>query len=329
MGSLFIDRRNLSLELASGILRVRRLPDETIERDIPIALLDRVILRARCRLDSAVLTALAEQGVALIALHGRGGQRLAQILGSPHNDARRRWAQILALADRALAMRLAAVIVRAKLRRQKTTLHKLGKHCPEQRKALHDALQQLSALGDGLKAATSMDQIRGIEGAAAAIYFRAYFACFAPQLRPTGRTRRPPRDPVNAVLSLTYTLLYSQAVSACWSAGLDPGLGALHAPSHGRAALACDLMEPWRPRLDLWVWELFRSQTLRPEHFSRENSGAYLLGKAGRAHYWQIWNLLAPAQQRRLDRQAQALARLLRARLPQLLPQEWLQDTGE
>ena len=109
-----------------------------------------------------------------------------------------------------------------------------------------------------------------------------------PALGFTGRNRRPPRDPVNACLSLAYTLLHTQAVQACSTAGLDPLFGFYHRPAIGRESLASDLIEPLRPAVDLWVWEQLRSRQLRPEHFSIDK-GACLLGKAGRQHFYTHW----------------------------------------
>ncbi len=97
----------------------------------------------------------------------------------------------------------------------------------------------LETLRDPSAQALTLDPLRGLKGAAAALYFGAYFSAFAPALGASTRNRRPPRDPVNAVLSLSYTLLYSQATAACWAAGLDPALGALHILRHGRAVQAC------------------------------------------------------------------------------------------
>ncbi|MFO0105795.1 MAG: CRISPR-associated endonuclease Cas1 [Burkholderiales bacterium] len=129
--------------------------------------------------------------------------------------------------------------------------------------------------------------------------------------------RRPPRDPVNAELSLSYTMLYAQAAAACWAAGLDPALGALHTLSHGRAALACDLMEPYRPLIDLWVWHQFRQGNLRAEHFGHDGAGACLLSKAGRGHFYPAWEQQAHHHQRSLLRYARAMDKALQNGSPQ------------
>jgi hypothetical protein len=127
-----------------------------------------------------------------------------------------------------------------------------------------------------------------------------------------GRNRRPPRDPVNAALSFTYTLLHFDAVRAAHGAGLDPMVGFYHRPAHGRESLACDLIEPLRPRADAWVRMLFRERELRGEHFAT-NKGACLLGKAGRERFHAAWESYASVPPRWLRRQCATLAGTLRS----------------
>lgn len=93
-----------------------------------------------------------------------------------------------------------------------------------------------------------------------------------PALGFTGRNRRPPRDPANACLSLGYTLLHAEAVTAAQAAGLDPLLGFYHRPAFGRESLASDLIEPLRAEVDAWVAALFRDRALREDHFTRPES---------------------------------------------------------
>ena len=154
--------------------------------------------------------------------------------------------------------------------------------------------------------------LRGIEGAAARAYFHGLAALFPASLEFSGRNRRPPRDPVNACLSLGYTLLHFDAVRACHIAGLDPLLGFYHRPSFGRESLASDLIEPLRPHLDRQVWHLFRDRILHADHFSQDK-GACLLGKAGRAAFYQDYESHAAATRRLLLRQCRILAKHLKA----------------
>ncbi len=316
MSTLYIDRQGSQLSIQTGVLHIST-PDGKANRSLPVKYIDRVVLRTDTQLSSKVLCSLAENGVNLIALGGRGGQQVAQISGAAHNDARRRWQQVLALSQPAACVQLARGIIQTKVKRQRATLAHIADQRPDLRKPLHDGQQRLHRILDTLHTTEkdnnthTLNQLRGLEGAAAAMYFDAYFCAFAPALGATGRNRRPPRDPVNAVLSLSYTLLYAQANGACWAAGLDPALGALHTLSHGRAALACDLMEPYRPQIDLWVWQQFREGQLREEHFGRDGSGACLLGKAGRSHFYAAWEHQAAHHQRSLQRYAQALSKAL------------------
>jgi len=315
MSTLYIDRQGSQLRIQTGVLHVIT-PNGEADRRLPLKYLDRVVLRTDTQLSSKVLCALAESGVNLIALGGRGGQKIAQISGSPHNDARRRWHQVLTLSQPEACVQLAKSIIQCKVKRQLATLNLMAAHRADLRKPLHNGQQRLGRILETLQSeindnTQTLDPLRGLEGAAAAMYFDAYFTAFAPSLGATGRNRRPPRDPVNAVLSLSYTMLYVQATAACWSAGLDPALGALHTISHGRAALACDLMEPYRPGIDLWVWQLFRDNTLRPEHFGHDGAGACLLGKAGRGHFYAAYEQQAHQYQRSLLRYARTFVKAM------------------
>lgn len=314
MATLYIDRQGSTLQVAAGQLQITT-PDGQGNKRVPLKFLDRVVMRADTQLGSRALCAMAEAGVHVLALGGRGGHQLAQLTGSAHNDARRRWQQVLVLSRPEACAQIALKLVRSKVRRQQQTLARMAIHRPDLRKPLFDGQKRLQGILQILNTAadaqtlSGLDSLRGLEGAAAAHYFEAFFVGFAPALGATVRNRRPPRDPVNAVLSLAYTMLYGQATSACLSAGLDPALGALHTLSHGRAALACDLMEPFRPGVDLWVWQLFRQGTLRAEHFGHDGSGACLLGKAGRSFFYPAWEQHARLLQQVLLRYARALTK--------------------
>lgn len=319
MGTLYIDRQGCELRWRDGALDVRE-PD-TAPRSVPAALLQRVVLRANTLVHSTTLAALAEQGVAVVAFGGRGGQRVAHVLGAGHNDCRARVAQCLRLGDEAWATAWCRRLVHTRLRSQWRLLHQARQQRPDLRKPLTDGCNRLQTSLQALPAADNRDSLRGLEGAGAAAFFAAYAHLFAPALQFNARRRRPPPDPVNACLSLGYTLLQARAVQACWQAGLDPLVGFLHRPSHGRASLACDLMEPWRAQIERWVWHLWRDRVLRAEHFGRDGAQACLLGKAGRAHFYALAHPLLAHCQRGLQRQARLLARELANGLgPQLWP---------
>ena len=122
MGSLYIDRQGLSLEVRDGALLLRA--DGERLRSVPARLLDRVVLRANTQLSSDTLAALADAGVGVVALGGRGGQRVAHLLGAPAGDARVRIAQCQRVMDETWSAAWSRQIVRAKLRAQARLLER-------------------------------------------------------------------------------------------------------------------------------------------------------------------------------------------------------------
>ena len=312
MAMLLLDRADLEVRVSEGALALYE--NGTRRQTVPLRLLDRVVIQgARTRLDSAVLIKLAEAGTATLLLSPRAGRQVAIVLGPAHNDAAVRLAQGRRVLDPDFCDAWARQLVVAKLRRQHRLLLAAEARRPDTRKALFDARGGIAeALAQAQVEGTASPRLRGLEGSAARAYFHGYTALFAPELGFAGRNRRPPRDPVNACLSLAYTLLHFEAVRMAHAAGLDPLLGFYHRPAFGRESLACDLIEPLRPAIDEWVWQQFSPGPLRPEHFSADK-GACLLGKTGRSHFYAGWERFAPLPRRWLRQGCARLARQLRA----------------
>ena len=283
-------------------------------RTLPLKLLDRVVVQGDLALSAGVVTRIVDAGASLIFLSKRNSRRVATVLGHPHQDARIRLAQYSAVRDPERRARIADGWVRLKLRNQERLLQAALTQRPDRRKQLTAALNTLAHCREQLRmmTTTEVSRLMGIEGAAAAAYFPAYVSLFAKSLEFEGRNRRPPRDPVNALLSLTYTLLHHDAVSIAYAAGLDPYIGFLHAPYHSRESLACDLVEAVRTDADQWVHGLFRDRVARVEHFNQDK-GACLLGKAGRAIFYEQYEHFAPTRRRYMRRLARLLVRVIRA----------------
>ena len=315
MGTLYLDRRELALRVDSKRLVVEE--PEARPRSVPLALLERVVMQGQVHFDSGVLATLAEQGTAVLCLSARHSRRTALLLGPGHGDVRRRLAQYQLAFDLPARLVLAQRLITAKCVAQIRLLESAQAQRPEVRKPLHDALAILRSLIPNLKTALERDTVLGLEGAGAAAHYAALTALFPPSLKFTGRNRRPPRDPVNACLSLGYTLLHFEAVRAAYGAGLDPLLGFYHEPAYGRESLACDLIEPLRPRLDGWVWSLFRERRLRGDDFVMDK-GACLLAKAGRQTFYAGYELWVTPLRRYLRRESYRLAHWLEQQAPAL-----------
>lgn len=308
MTTLYIDRKDIDLNVSNGVLEVR---EPTGRRGtVPLARLERVVLRGQATMSTSALGAIADAGAGVLVLSGRQNRHIATCVGRPHNDVVRRLGQFDAYQDPMARTQWALALIASKVHAQRRLLRKTLSLRPDKRRRLTRAIAQLDALHDR----TAQDgpqldipSLRGVEGAAAAAYFKGFTGLFPPSLGFDRRSRRPPPDPVNACLSLGYTLLHFEATLACHEAGLDPLLGLYHEPAYGRESLAADIIEPFRPHIDEWIWTLFRDRDLTKEAF-RETNGGVLLGKAGRRRFYGSFNPLGCALRRLLRRQLASVA---------------------
>jgi CRISPR-associated protein Cas1 len=309
MSSLYLDRKNLGIKLDGQSLALYE--DGTRKGSVPLHLLERVVLRGNVQLESRVLGALAERNIGLVMLSGRNTEATAMLAGCSHSDGVRRLGQYCTSMEDSLRTPLARRLVLVKVRSQQRLLKQALAARADLRHPLTGALDTLNGILAQLREdrqAPSLTTLRGLEGAAAAAYFGAFTRLFAPELNFTGRNKRPPPDPVNACLSLGYTLLHYDAVRACHIVGLDTMLGFYHDLSFGRESLACDLIEPLRPVMDGWVWQLFRTRELRAEHFS-DDKGRCVMNKTGRQRFYAFYEARAVSARRLLRRYGHALAR--------------------
>jgi CRISPR-associated protein Cas1 len=297
MSSLYVDRKNVELK-ADGEALVFSENGMRIGT-VPLQPLSRVFLRGDIKLSSGLLGKLGEHGIGVIVLSGRKGTP-SLLLGRPHNDAARRIAQYRLSLDTDYCLKFSRAIVSAKLGEQLDFLRERKTAMPMHRYMLSVGERRIEGMLQQVDHQKSIASLRGLEGAAAASYFESIAATLPEKLDFHDRNRRPPRDPINAVLSLTYTLLHCEAVLALYGAGLDPFIGFYHALDFGRESLACDVMEALRPQADRFVLSLFRQETLTAADFSGANAGC-LLGKAGRGRYYAAYETKAEHFRRELE----------------------------
>lgn len=304
MTSLFVDRRGVELELETGAIVFR----ENGERigTVPIAPLTRVFLRGDVQLSAALLGKLGEQGVGVVVLSGRQGKP-SLMLARPHNDAARRVEQIKKSLDAGFCLAFARELIDRKIARQIEWLDILRDKDMRARHALTHARRQLEEQRRRLAQAESLAALRGMEGAAAATYFDGLKAVVPQGLRFKSRNRRPPKDPFNALLSLTYTLTHAELAIALYGAGFDPYVGFYHRLDYGRESLASDLLEAIRPLADRLCLELVKKRVLTEDDFTTTASGC-LLGKAGRARYYAAYEEYSEVLRTGIQAEVEALA---------------------
>ena len=311
MSTLYLDRKGVTINARQNRLELR---DGDRPRTIPLNLIERMVLHHNTQLDSQTLLALSQNQVSLIVLGRRG--EVSQLLGVPHNRATIRLLQYNYFQKIDIRERVAKETVVARMGGQQKLLQRALQRRPKLSHLLTQGIRQigvpLQKLQQESENSTPLQQLRGIEGGAAANYFRAYTKLFAPSLQFTSRKRRPPPDPVNAILSLGYTLLHSDAVKATWGAGLDPWIGYYHDTNYGRESLASDIIESHRHRVDELVWEMFREQTLTKEHFGKQQNASWL-NKSGRKIFYHAWEQKAPAIRRLMRLQCYQLGHWISA----------------
>ena len=240
--------------------------------------LQRVVCVGQPHLTMPLLHELMRQGITIVFLNGHG-ECLNAIYPTVNGNAPRRLRQYAVASDPSRSLPIAKALIDAKIRNLRRVLQRLaGTRGLTEQPAHRQAMDTLADCRRELHGLDSHDALRGCEGAASACYFAQLDTYLPPDMPFAMRTRRPPRNPVNALLSWTYAIVTQDIVSAIRLAELDPCLGVLHQPSLGRPALALDLIEPFRaPLCDLLALHLINHRVLTADDFDCSGDGAYTL----------------------------------------------------
>lgn len=276
-----VDFENAEIDVDGGRLLVRA--DGQRRATLPMKQMERLITVSSSEITSRCLAALAKEGVGLLSLGGRFGREPVHILPN-HGDASKRLAQARMADSECTRAIYGRKLLCAKLGASLEFLKVV-----EPNKTVRQASAQITAAMQRIQTSShAIESLRGIEGAAAAAFFEAYQTLFLSRFGFNVRNRRPPTDPVNACLSLGYTLAYHEALLACVKHGLDASMPGLHDMASGRAALACDVMEPARAVIEHWVWQRFKTGRHGIDDFSKDG-GVCLLRKPARDDFYRSW----------------------------------------
>ena len=271
-----------------------------------------------------------------VAVLKRSGHVQFTAGGPTTGNVHLRIAQVDASRDEATARRVASIIVAAKITNSAALARRWSTDAQTTEAASKaiEATEKLTAVLNDIDPRMDRDSLRGMEGDAA----RAYFSAMASHLRGSGwtfsgRNRRPPRDPVNALLSFCYGMLSTEYKGACDAVGLDPQIGFLHqALRPGRPSMALDLMEEARTLTDRFVVSVLKRKQLSPGCFETALGDACYLTDDGRRTVLDLWEadknreFMHPLLMRKVARwalptiQATMMARWLRGDLPDYPP---------
>jgi CRISPR-associated protein Cas1 len=258
-----------------------RIENETRLR-MPLHNLDGIVCFGRVGCSPQLMEACAQAGVTISLLSPYGGFRAAIVGFSPGNVLLRR-IQYRKSDDPAAACAIAANMVAAKIANCRAVLLRASREAASDadRNALEPVSLRLVQMITEARRAASLDQLRGIEGDAAGHYFSVFSRLVnlpGDDFRFVGRSRRPPLDRVNALLSFLYSMLTHDARSACETTGLDAAVGFLHRDRPGRPGLALDLIEEFRPFLvDRLVLSLINRRQVAASGFTVSASGAVVM----------------------------------------------------
>ncbi|HDZ73661.1 MAG TPA: type I-C CRISPR-associated endonuclease Cas1 [Aurantimonas coralicida] len=262
---------------------------------VPLHMLASVVVFGAITVSPALIGAAAAAGITLTRLD-RVGRFQARIEGPVAGNVLLRRAQYRA-SDKPEEIVRSLVI--GKIANQRTVLIRAlrdygGEYQPDDRVAIETVVERLARIVRRVELSDDMlERLRGSEGEAANLYFSVFdhlIRAPEPEMRWRGRSRRPPLDPVNALLSFLYTLLTHDCRSAAESVGLDPAVGFLHRDRPGRPSLALDLMEELRPALaDRLVLSLVNRRQVTARDFTTREGGAVMLSDDARRTVLTAW----------------------------------------
>lgn len=298
LNTLFVLTEDSYLALDGENVVVRREQAEMAR--FPLHTLEAILCFSYPGASPALMGACAERCVDL-AFFSPHGRFLARAVGEVRGNVLLRQAQYRMADDADASCRMARGFVLGKVYNARWVLERATRDHPQRVPVdrLKELSAQMAAALRRVEGAATLEELRGLEGEAAQRYFDGFDSLILQQrdvFSFTVRSRRPPLDAINALLSFAYALLARECAAALEGVGLDPYVGFLHRPRPGRTSLALDLMEELRPALaDRFVASCVNQKMLTGKHIRRQEGGAILLTEDGRKAFLKAW------QQRRQE----------------------------
>lgn len=285
MSFAYITEKGVTISKQQGRFVVGRNRETILE--IPEETLEGLLVADTVQLTSQAMVSLLNQGVPVTWLSSKG-KYFGRLESTRHVNVSKQKQQFL-LQDRPFSLELSRRVLMAKVRNQLTLLRRYNRE--RQIPSVMIDIHNMMTMADHMKTADERDMLMGYEGMAAKIYFSALGKMVDPSFSFEKRSKRPPLDPFNSLISFAYTLIMYELFTAITNEGLHPYVGFLHALKAGHPALASDLMEEWRPILaDSFVLSLIQHHEIKADHFYKdeESQGVYLTTE-GRKIFFQAY----------------------------------------
>ena len=278
MPTLYVTTPGTRVSLCGELLEIELPPSEEapegVRQTVALRDIEHAVLGRSIHITMPALAECLRRSIPVVFTSGEDDVLGLCFPAPPRNSGR--LAQYGAALRSEIALAVARALVRAKILNARRVLQRLGANRREL--ASETAQKRLQVFADEAAAAATRDALRGLEGAAAGVYFEAYGGYYPETCPFGGRSRRPPLNAPNAILSYAYTLLAAEMEARVWMAGLDPVIGFYHETEDRRPALALDLIEPFRaPIADALALDLISHGTLHPEkHFESRDGGVFM-----------------------------------------------------
>lgn len=291
--TLYVMTPNAYAHLENATVRIDVEREKRLQ--VPLHHLGALVCFGNIMVSPALMHRLAEEGKSLVLLDDTGRFK-ARLEGPVSGNILLRQAHHKVAGEAGFALETARAIVAGKLKNSRSIVQRGSREAsnPDEASLLGRAATNLAASLRAAATATTLDELRGVEGEAARSYFEAVNLIVKPALRDTfklnGRSRRPPLDRFNALISFLYSMLMNDCRSACEAVGLDAQLGFLHAIRPGRAALALDLQEEFRSiQCDRLALTLINRGQIGADDFDEREGGAVMLNDRGRRAVVTAW----------------------------------------
>jgi CRISPR-associated protein Cas1 len=290
---LYLNTQGFRVGKSGEVLQVKD-KDKTVQ-EVRIGEICQVNLLGNIQISTQAVQSLCEAGVP-VSYFSMGGYFYGITTGLNTKNVALRRSQFRLADSEWFPLSLARALVAGKIRNQRTMLQR--NHIEPKKSSLGG----MKALADRAERAENLESLLGFEGSAARMYFEEFAGMIKPgeEAGPSssefsfdfeGRNRRPPRDPVNALLSLAYSMLAKDLTLACYAVGFDPYMGFYHQLRHGKPALALDLMEPFRPLIaDSAVLSAVNTRMVTDRDFVRAG-GSVALTPSGRKGFFRAYEL--------------------------------------
>lgn len=245
--------------------------------EISLIGLDGIVVFGNIQITSPVIASVLENGIYISFLSSKGKFR-GILLPNQHKNVFLRISQYERYLDDEFQRTLASKIVNAKIKNAKTVIRKHLSNHPEQ--VFTQELISIEQIMEKVKKIPPIPVLLGLEGQASAVYFRVFRKMILADMLFSGRSKRPPKDAVNALLSLGYAMLTHEILSLLFATGFDPYVGYLHGIDYGRPALALDMVEEFRHSIiDRLILNLVNTRIITQNDFIEDNEKGFILTK--------------------------------------------------